>query len=219
MQATIHAALLLVIPLAVLVAILTLKRRAPSSRQFLLAIALAALGTLAAPMFNHHLCREGEPRNQWLIVGPCLFLALLLIDSRAWRRVISASVFVAMMGLSCHFTELVHTPGWTGNPSWDGGQQAVFRSLQKSAAIVVSDMEDPKVTLPEGWLRESSIWPSVEKQFGDVRPHRREVHGVWHSLLTGLYEYSRIPQDFWYPGGPLEDGIPHIQLKDRAAER
>ncbi|MBK9126297.1 MAG: hypothetical protein IPM13_00645 [Phycisphaerales bacterium] len=215
MQGTVHAIVLIVLALAVVFALAAVKRRAPTSRQFTIALAIAVFGTLAAPMFNHHMCREGEPRTQWLILGPCLLLVLLFVNSPAWRRTLGAAVFVGMMGLSCHFTDLVHEPGWTGNPDWDGGASMMFRSLRQSAAAVAADSENPNVEMPAGWLRELSIWPAVQDQFGDQRPVRRELRRTWHTRLTGLYRYSSIPQDFWYPGGSLADAITRLELRDR----
>lgn len=215
MQGTVHAIVLVALPVAVVIALAAMKRRAPTSRQFTIALAIAAVGTLAAPMFNHHMCLEGEPRMQWLILGPCLLLVLLLVNSPAWRRTIGAVVFIGMMGLSCHFTDLVHERGWTGNPNWDGGANAVFRSLRQSAAVVASDSENPNVEMAAGWLRDLPVWPAVQDLFGDQHPVRRELNRTWHTWLTGLYRYSSVPQDFWYPGGPLADGITKLEMRDR----
>lgn len=217
MQGSVHAILLIALPVTVVAALAVLKRRAPTGSQFTVALAIAAVATLAAPMFNHHLCREGEPRTQWMILGPCLLLVLLFVNSPAWRRTLGAIVFIGMMGLSCHFTNLVHEPGWTGNPDWDGGATIIFRSLRQSAVAAARDSENPNVEMPAGWLRESSFWPEVQDQFGDRHPVRRELRRVWHTWLTGLYRYSNIPQDFWYPGGPLADGMTRLEMRDRAA--
>jgi len=216
MQVTLHAILIFVLPAAAFLSVVALRRRAPTGRQFVVALILASLGTLAAPTCNHHMCLEGEPRNQWLILGPCLFLALLLVNSAARRRWLAAGIFVGMMGLSCHFTDLVHTPGWTGNPGWDGWTQARLRSLKKRAEAAVADIANQDVALTAGWLRDSAIWGDVEDVFGDHHPHRRQVRRVWHSALTGLYRTTSIPQDFWCPGGPPKEAVTRIELHDRA---
>lgn len=218
MEGTVHAIVLIVLPVAVAIALAAVKRRAPTNRQFTIALGIAAVGTLAAPMFNHHLCWEGEPRTQWLVLGPCLLLVLLFVNSPAWRRTLGAVVFVGMMGLSCHFTNLVHETGWTGNQDWDGGAMSMFRSMRQSVAVVVSNSERPDVEMPAGWLRELPIWPAVQDQFGDQHPVRREPSRVWHTWLTGLYRYSIIPQDFWYSGGPLADATTRLVLRDRSEE-
>lgn len=219
MQVTLHAILLIVLPVAALLSVVALGRRVPTGRQFVVALILASLGTLAAPMFNQHMCLAGEPRNQWLILGPCLFLALLLVDSAARRRWLAACVFVGMMGLSCHFTNRVHTPGWTGTPGRDRGAQARLRSLQESAEAAVADIANQDAALTAGWLRDSAIWDDVEDVFGDKYPNRCQDRRVWHSALTGLYQTTCIPQDFWYPGGPPKEAVTRIELHDRALRR
>lgn len=39
----------------------------------------------------------------------------------------------------------------------------------------------------------------------------------WHfdSVVTGLFPYVGVPQDFWYPGGPLSEAASRIELRDR----
>jgi hypothetical protein len=215
MQGTVHAVVLIILPVAVVIALAAVKRRVPTGRQFTIAFAIAAFGTLAAPMFNFHLCYEGVPFMQWLILGPCLLLILLFVKSPAWRRTLGAAVFIGMMGLSCHFTDIVHEPGWTGNPDWDGGANIRFRSVRHSAATAAAKCEDPNLELPANWLRELPIWPVVQESLDDQHLTRREVIRTWHTTLTGLYRYFSIPQDYWYPGGPLADAITRLELRDR----
>lgn len=219
MQGDIHAILLIVLPLAAVLATAILARRTPTDRQITIAFALAGLGTCAAPFSNHHLCREGEPRMQWLILGPCLFLVLLLVKSNAWRRLLGATVFLAMMGLSCHFTSLVHEPGWTGNPSYDGGTKVRLKVLRDTAAIVAND--DDKLAKSEfaaGWLRDLPLWPAILDRFGEQMIARRQIRYAWHTRLTGLYRYSSEPLDFWYPGGRFEEVAARIELREKSAK-
>ncbi len=217
MQADVHAVLLIALTVAALAALALFKRRIPTSRQFVIAFALASFGTVAAPTFNHHLCREGEPRTQWLILGPCLLLILVFVKSAAWRRILGTVVFVGMLGLSCHFTEFVHTPGWTGNPDWDGGNSLARRGLHQVISAVAKDMEDPQVEYPAGWLRDLPVWDGINERLGDShRPvYRRQLERAWHTWLTGLYRYTKIRQDYWYPGGPFAEAGPRTELRDR----
>lgn len=218
-QANVHAIALIVLLAGALLSLVTLRRREPTGRQWLIAIAVAFFGAAAAFVFNQHMCREGVPVNQWLLLAPCLLLILAFVSSAVWRRVLAAIVFIGMVGLSCHFAGFVHTPGWTGNQGWDGGAEISLRSLQKCAAVVAGDADDANAVMPEGWLRDSPRWDAVQELYGDRHPARRQIQPVWHSALTGFYQYTAVPQDFWYPGGPFTDGVARIELRDRAALR
>ena len=217
MQATIHAVLLISLAAFALLALFLLKRRTPTSRQFVIALSIAAVGIAAASALNHHLCREGEPRTQWLILGPCLLLILVSVNSATWRRVLSSAMFIGMIGLSCHFTELVHTPSWTGNPNWDGYGSIALRSLHVALDTAAGDLEDPQVVYPAGWLRDLAVWESIDDLFGDgYQPTvKRRIERAWHSRLTGLYHYTPVRQDYWYPGGPFAETGPKTELRDR----
>ncbi|MGE0479467.1 MAG: hypothetical protein AB7Q17_03240 [Phycisphaerae bacterium] len=215
MTPTAHAIVLFVVPAAVAFWLLVLKRRVPTARQFGAAFGLASLGTLAAPMFNHQLCLEGEPRNQWILLGPCLLLVLALARSAAWRRILGGCVFVGMMGLSCHFTDIVHTLGWTGNPVWDGLPAVGLSSLQGSLSLAVLERDGQDAEIPAGWVRESPAWSALDDYARRAPRARRQVRAVWHSPLTGLYRYPTIAQDYWCPGGPAHDAIERIERRDR----
>lgn len=215
MGPTLHALLLIALPAAAVLIGLVVKKRMPTARQLVVALVLAALGTSAAPMSNHHLCLEGEPRNQWLILGPVLLVTLMFVRSAVWRRTLAGGVFVGMMGLSCHFTEVVHKPGWTGNPAWDGWPAVGLSSLQGSLQSAVLEMARPGAELPAGWVRESPAWDALDDFARRAPRGRRQVRAVWHSPLTGLYEYTTIPQDYWCPGGPALEAIERIELRDR----
>jgi hypothetical protein len=215
MQATVHAILLIVLAVAALLSVSAVKRRVPTSRQFVVAFALTALGIVVAMGVSSHLCFEGNPRRQYLILGACLLLTLALTHSAAWRRTVSACVFVGMVGLSFHFVALVHTPGWTGNPAYDGGGEALLRSVQRQAVSVAADIENPDATIPEGWLCDLPVGDVLRATFEGRSLHRRQTRAVWHSPLTGIYRYDRVAQDFWYPGGPLREGVMKIEVRDR----
>lgn len=196
MQATTHAILLIVLALTALLSVLALKRRVPTSRQFVVAFALASLGAIAAAGFGAHLCYEGRPRNQILILGPCLLLTLTLIQSATWRRIFGAGLFIGMVGLSFHFAGLVHAPGWTGNPAFDGGQQALYRSLHSKAVAVASDIGNPDVALPEGWLRDLPIGvdlrPIFENQHPPPTPNPARLAFAAHGPLSVYSDPTRL---------------------------
>ena len=218
MQGNIHAVLLIALSAAVLASLSAMKRRMPTGGQVSNAFAIVALGVTVVMLANNHLCYEGQPLMQWLILGPCLLLVLLFVSSPARRRMMGAAVFVGMMGLSCHFTALVHEPGWTGNPDWDGGAHARLIGMHLAMKAAAADSDDPEVELQPGWLRELPIEPAIKDALTEEHPARRDVHRIWHTWLTGLYRYSIVQQDYWYPGGPLADAAERLELRDRAEE-
>ncbi len=210
-----HAILLLLLPLATLVAVLAWQRRSPSTLQLALAGLFSCLAMSLAITFNNHLCREGTPRNQWLITGICMFLALAVVKSATRRRLSGAVLFVGVIGLSCHFTEVVHLTAWTGNPDWPGTAPAMLNTLPHLTGSPSTESGNPEAEYPAGWLRDLPLSPEIQHSLTSLYPIRREIHRAWHTRLTGLYRYVMIPQDFWYPGGPFGRTIVQVQARDR----
>lgn len=216
MEASIHAVLLNATPVTVLALVWRLPSRAPGGMQLLGASACAAAGVLGANLFNLHMCSEGIAVAQWLFLAPCI-LALAFVEPRAWRRNLAGGVLLAMVGLSCHYTELVHHNGWTGNPASDGGSHALAQSFVRYAAEeLANDAGVEDAVLPAGWLRESPAWAAVERVFRRGRFVRRSCGIAWHTPFTGLIPYEEIPQDFWFPGGSLKRDLHRLELRDRA---
>ncbi len=214
MVGTIHALILLSFAALAIGSILILKKRWPPVKSLILAPVLSALGMLAAYGANTHLCYSGEPRTQWLILGPCLMLVLLVVREQRARRVLASGIFIAMIGLSCHFTNMVHQPGWTGNPDYDHSS-LFFRSRKATINTIVEEHPDPDAVLPEGWLRDTALWNTLEEQTGPLRFERTVLHPAWHTPFTGLYPCDGIPQDIWYPGGPIRQVPERMELRDR----
>jgi hypothetical protein len=58
------------------------------------------------------------PWRQVLLGGACLVPWATLVKSRGLRRGGTVALFIATLGLSQHFSEVVHRPGWSGNSDW-----------------------------------------------------------------------------------------------------
>lgn len=219
MLVDLHAILLLLIPVATIVGLLLARRRRPAAPQLLVAIAIAALAMIVTVGVNTHMCLEGLPRSQWIIAGLCLLSVLALVNSRPRRRLAAALLFVGMLGLSCHFTDVVHDRNWTGNPGWLGTDRAWLRSVQDAVDADVlaaeSELTADSNDYPAGWLRDLPLYAAITDVVGDRVPARRVIHPVWHSWLTGLYRRTGVTQDLWYPGGPPSQGLRHLELRDR----
>lgn len=211
----VHAVLLALLPVATVFAVATMKRRSPTNWRLAVPTIVALLAMVVVWGLNGHLCLEGRPRSQWLIGGLCMLLVLAGVKSVAQRRVLAGVLFVLMLGLSCHFTDVVHTSDWTGNPMSKGPFDAFQRSIQKTAALLPAEVEDASVSYAAGWLRESPVWVQVKSQLGDRYYPRRQIDRAWHTGLTGLHPVTLIPQDIWYPGGVFADNVGRIELRDR----
>ncbi|MBK8268046.1 MAG: hypothetical protein IPK83_06945 [Planctomycetes bacterium] len=73
----------------------------------------------------------------------------------------------------------------------------------------------PEEVLPEGWLRDTALWNQLEEKAGPLRFWRSVCHSAWHTPFTGLYPCEGIPQDLWYPGGPIREVPKRMELRDR----
>jgi hypothetical protein len=94
----------------------------------------------------------------------------------------------------------------------------MFQSRVRSAASIVSESESPGSEFAAGWLRQIPVAQEIHDLFYHPQPKRRELHRTWHTWLTGLYHYSEIPQDYWYPGGPLGEAMTQLELRDRPVQ-
>ena len=149
---------------------------------------------------------------------PCIFVVLLHVRSAVIRRTIALLLFIAMLGLSFHFTDVVHEPGWTGNPARDVSKLAL-RMLQADCKNLIAETDSGRANFGPGWMRDLPFWKEIVAAGQDRHPRRPVIHHAWHSWFTGLYPVSGIDQDFWYPGGPFSDSISRIELRDRARPR
>ena len=141
--------------------------------------------------------------------------SLRLVSSPAWRRVLGVLLAVGALGLSCHFTELVHTSQWTGNPNWDGALSAITNSYRRSVPELMGKIDDADEEYRPSWLRELPVWEQLEQWFEIAELNRRQIGRTWHTWFTGLYPVKLIRQDFWFPGGTLAEGLAEFELRDR----
>jgi hypothetical protein len=146
--ADLHAVMLLVLPAAGLIAIAMGARRSPTARQSIAAAAIGLGAMVVCAGSNMHLCLEGVPRTQWLLPGLVLIIAWAAIGRAALRRVVAGSLIIGMLGLSCHFTHLVHQQGWTGNPEWQGTGAAHLSTRQRHFQSLRRDGDEPALGAP-----------------------------------------------------------------------
>lgn len=196
-----------------LLAIFVRKPQRCSSKQSAMSVFLAMTVVLFAPSLTIHLCRAGQPLMQWLIPAVCIVLVGTFTRNNWLRRVVVLVLMAAAIGLSFHFTSIVHMKGYTGNPSSsEGVRRTYLRALRED---LLDSALDPQQQLPSGWLRDI-----VDEEFEVYAgfEHRRSlgnVSHVWHTWLTRIYWVTSTPADIWYPGGVLADSLEQIELRAR----
>lgn len=216
MEADLHALVLLALMILPVVLLGLAKRRRPTDRQLIFALGTAVVIAFITMASNNLLTREGTPRNQWLIPCLLLFFVLAFVQAKRWRRIGGAIIAVSMVGLSFHFTELVHSSDWTGNPDWDGGAAVLERAKRARFNDWVEQAPDREINLPAGWVDELPSWePQAKQTVSGMKIYRRDIERVWHTRLTGLYRYTTARRELWYPGGPPADAASRLEMRDR----
>ncbi len=217
MAVTVHALLLLSLPLAI-VAVCILTRRTTWGRSgFVWAGAAAVVAYVAAGFVFvscAHLCDAGDPVSQTMIGGCCLWLVLVVPRFIWLRLIVAVLLIVAMFGLSRQYGELVHTKGLTGNAISrdDPGEEGV-RLLSSVRAAVRKAVPPATQPYAAGWVRDMRVASDLCRSLD--RPIRIEITPFWHSWYSRLYKHRVVYQDFWFGGGVLPDRANEITLRDR----
>jgi hypothetical protein len=214
MDVTIHAILLLAIPVATAMVYVRGPRRTPSKRRPLFAAIIAVGMALLVLAINTHLCYAGDPWAQCLIIGVCLWAVLTYQRGGLARLWLSVVLVGLMLGLSFQYVNLVHSSGWYGHPHPSPAVKIVNDSRLAVVRVKVEEagVNNP-VVYPEGWLRQMPCVPAIAGELKHT-PYRVEIGRAWHSWYTRIFPVHRIAQDFWFPGGRLGEGGGSITLRD-----
>lgn len=216
MVATLHALLLLAIPIGAIVVCVVARRRRRSRLVSFVCLGVAlGLGFLCW-LFNQHMCWEGNPVAQWFIPMPFLWLVLVCLADTRLRRLTGLLIAVGMIGLSCQYTDIVHGERWTGSARWGRLHQAVGGSTLRAIVAELAELpQDDPTSYAAGWLRDLPIAEHVNDLLNKRPFVRGEIEPVWHSKFTALYRRVSIPQDVWFPGGTLAEGAEDLEFRDR----
>lgn len=216
MVATLHALMLLAIPVGAIVVCVVARHRHASRLVSFVCLGVAlGLGFLCW-LFNQHMCFNGSPVAQWLIPMPFLWLVLVCLADTRLRRLTGALIAVGMVGLSCQYTDIVHGERWTGSSQWERPHQAVAGAMLRAIVGELAELpQDDPTPHTAGWLRDLPFAEHVNGLLNKRRLVRGEIEPVWHSRFTVLYRRVYIPQDVWFPGGALADGAEGLELRDR----
>jgi hypothetical protein len=170
------------------------------------------------PATLRHICAEGDAIFQWLIPLLCLWMALLAVGTVRTRRGLAIGLSVSMYFLTWQHGEFAHSDAVTGSPTWDRTQRAASgTALRHMKKVLLERSQTDDTNYPAGWLRDLPLADALAGTLAR-RPLRGGARPLWHSSFTTLYGRVRWPQDYWYPGGPLQDAAERIELRDRPSD-
>lgn len=215
MAGSIHAVVLLLVPVLSALVWWKAPRRRPTGRQ----IFIAALVPILAAVFLgglSHLCGAGNPTVQWFVPLVCMWALTTYLARPVPRRVGAALLLLSAVLLSEHYDSLVHGDHWTGNRSWP---ESVFSKVRRAyMSSISSRLKDLDAVQPgtfeAGWVRDLPLG-------GGFDPPRTKAAAqvvtelAWHSAFTRLYATRLISIDYWYPGGRPADAADDIEIRDR----
>ncbi len=213
---TAHALLLLLVPLTIAALCPFFAKRRRPGDDVGAATLIAVCTGLAACVINQHLCSEGTPLTQWIVPAVCLWCVLTFFESKTCRRVSAVLLVGVMFTLSCHYSDVVHEPEWTGNPrgrslavgvKFEFDRQDLAKKLK-----VFNDESNP--TYKAGWLRDLPIARGLHEELAK-KPFRESATTLWYTWFTRIYRREKTEQDYWYPGGLISEAADRIELRDR----
>lgn len=215
--ADVHAVVLLVL-VASTIGFVAVAGGRPTLRRLLVALPLTTLFWLFHAATGLHRCRSGAPWREGVIAAVCLFVVLLLVKTPSLR--VTGALFVASAfgALAVHFLGMVHDDGWVANRGAPRDvvqtNQSMLQKVRRKA--VRAGKRNANLSSPAGWLCKT---PAIAKAIYPHRPvplvlARIKVSTVWHSSFTGLLQTTPTFRGLWYPGGPLGQAGPAIDLRD-----
>jgi hypothetical protein len=219
MQGNINAFGLIACIVLTIAMVVLLKRRAVTVRGLLFGVCISVLVMFVAVATSAHLCHAGNPFTQWLIPCIAIIVVFCVIEAPAPRLMGTLVLSVAAIGLSFHFSELVHWNGYTGNPN--GAWRSKNYRLAQIGTTLRESAADGNQPVSAGWLRDVVI-PLPEEVVAwmdGLDTYPRSSH-YWHTWLTGIYRTESIPADVWFAGGipGATPGQLEVRPRDRVAE-
>lgn len=181
--------------------------------RFLLNVGASFCLAIVSATLSAHMCKAGSPLSQWAIPSACLALVLTFVANARLRGFASMLLVVASIGLSFHFSELVHWKGYTGNPAGSAITQHGY--LLKMDYMLEQCCADAAATASPGRLIDVISLPEDARQMAEHPPafHRSAVY--WHTWLTGIYPVVLIPTETWFIGGASSNAATRLGLRVR----
>ncbi len=156
----------------------------------------------------------------------CLLLLFPALENVKIRITLLLFLFCFGLFFCLHFTFLVRTSNYTGNPADINHaekvrQSSTIREVQTIFALQTSDRQISEKTYPAGPFSRSTAWTllgqSSDDSIRDLAEHitskRFTAHRLWHTGFTGIYGKNTDVVQLWYPGGKLKDGIAGLKYQ------
>lgn len=175
------------------------------------------------------MCNAGNPVTQLIIPCTCFAICYAAFEEPHTPRWILFVLFFTPLALGFHYTIIVHSEGYTGNPR---SINRAIRSLQRSNLQQIKLYYDyafqdrPAVlssNYPPGPLAASGAWQVLVDRIADSEEKEKvddlltskeyHTHWLWHTWLTGIYGVSSRPLKLWYPGGKLKDAVQQLEYR------
>ena len=194
----------------------------------LFGLLIASFSLIIASFFTVHMCNAGQPVTQLLIPGICFVICYVALEAQppSWWWLIM--LFFAPLALGFHFTMVVHSDGYTGNPR--SGNRALLSQQRSDLQLLKGYYEERLEANNSSWdssytpgpLATSGAWQVLVDRIDDseregvvylLTSKEFETYRLWHSWLTGIYGQRSHPLKLWYPGGKLQDAIGRFKYR------
>ncbi len=181
-------------------------------RALLAFMAIYILGSI----FGTHMCKAGQPYKIITIYAFLAFFWILLID----RKKMSIGGFMLIAGLTVYhslsFSAIVHTSGYTGNPSQETRIESMRkRQLEEVKESLLVEYPSFNADITEGWassIQDEEIREIIlsleEIEWKDVEPY-----STWHTSFTGLYRTKEYPLKVWISSGTWAQAVESMKWK------
>lgn len=211
MAVTLHAILLIVIPIVTAIICIVGPRRLPPKPAH--AAIIAGASALLVFILSAHLCDAGDPFTQCIIIGVSVWFLQTYSASKVMRGGLSTAMVAIMFALSIQYGTLVHSRTWYGHPYPPAVSRVISNSRLSSIRTKLKEQQFDGVEHSEGWLREMPFAANLEKEL-EGKPFRFEVGRAWHTWFTRLFPMKRIEQDLWFAGGRLPETADAVTIRD-----
>lgn len=159
------------------------------------------------------LCREGNGGfAQWAVPMCCLFAVSAVRDKKI-RWLVTALLFAAGLALPRQFEILAHSNAYTSVPGWEGDRFVILRSEMQRIEGMRDEIHVGEAAPPSGWIED--VFPDYQWNKIVTAGTRKIDQPEWHSVFTRLHRATYLPVGIWYPGGPWEEGVQGLEIRDR----